>query len=216
MTDDLVGLNPTVEEAARLYCRGLLNGTVVRPGSGIKYNSRTVDSYERALRLDVLPYIGAIPVVQLNKWTIQKLVDDLAEVRSPELARKAVGALRSVLSMCIREMYACESLSANHPLDGVILPTPARLVKEYGVDTRQTTLAGTRNLALSARAEAVALLMAAHPREYESLLISERTKRGLDPLPDLKNQSDSNKIAFLEAKIEWLKAKVIADQQGNL
>ena len=209
MTRDLVGLSPTVEEAARLYCRGLLNGTVVRSGSGIKYNPGTVVAYERALRVDVVPYIGAIPVVQLKRWMIQELVDELAKVRSPEIACKAFGALRGVLGMCIEEMYACDSLGANHPCVGVILPAPARIAKEYGV-TSPKNLGG---LALKARAAAVDSLIKNHKGEYDALLVAERTKRGLTPHPT--TGSDVGKIEWYEARIEWLKAKMLAEQTAN-
>lgn len=210
MTRDLVGLNPTVEEAARLYCRGLLNGTVVRPGSGNKYNPATVVAYERALRVDVIPYIGAIPVAQLNRWTIQELVDDLAKVRSPEIACKAFGALRGVIGMCIEEMYACDSLGANNPCAGVILPAPARIVKEYGMTEPKNSGA----LALKARAKAVDSLINNHKGEYDALIVTERTKRGLTPHPN--SGSDVGKIEWYEARIEWLKAKMVREQAGNL
>jgi hypothetical protein len=187
----------------------MLNGTVVRPGSGIKYNPGTVVAYERALRVDVVPHIGAIPVVKLTRWTIQQLVDDLAAHRSAEIACKAFGALRGVLGMCIETMYACDSLGANNPCKGVILPAPARIVEEYGV----TTPKNTGGLALKARAAAVDSLINNHKGEYDALIVTERTKRGLTPHPI--TNSDVGKIEWYEARIEWLKAKMVAEQAGK-
>ena len=111
--------------------------------------------------------------------------------------------------MCIQEMYACAFLAANHPCDGVILPPSARIVKEYGV-TAPKNLVG---LALKARAAAVDSLIKNHKGEYDVLIVTERTKRGLAPLPIAG--SDVGKIEWYEARIEWLKAKMLAEQTAN-
>ena len=204
MTRDLI-----LDEAARLYLSGMMNGSVVRH-SGMKYNPATVVAYERALRVDVLPHIGGIPIVQLNRRTVQELVDDLSAHRSVAIACSAFGALRGVLNMCFAEGYSYGiPASTTHPCDGVILPANARIVEEYGV----TTPKNLGGLALKARAAAVDSLIKNHKGEYDALLVTERTKRGLTPHP--ATGSDVGKIEWYEARIEWLKAKMLAEQTAN-
>jgi hypothetical protein len=91
----------TVEDAARRLARGMKEGTL-RDKHGRNYKPSVARKYERALRLDVIPHIGSVPILTLRRGDVQRLVDDLAAVRSPEHARQALTALRVALRVAER------------------------------------------------------------------------------------------------------------------
>jgi integrase len=83
----------TIADASRRICRGMLDGTV-RTNRGEPYKPSATRKYEAALRLDVLPRIGAVPVATLSTGDVQRLVDEVAAAESVVRARKALIALR--------------------------------------------------------------------------------------------------------------------------
>lgn len=90
------GAAVTVEDAARRLVRGMVDGTA-RDKHGRDYKPSVTRKYERTLRRDVLPAIGAVPVQALRRGDVQRLVDELAATKSPEHARQALTALRVAL-----------------------------------------------------------------------------------------------------------------------
>ena len=118
----------TVEEAARRLCRGMVDGTV-RARDGHPYKPSVARTYEEALRLLVVPRIGAAPVGSLRRGDVQRLVDEIAAVCSPSHARKALTALRVALRLAERYGEADQN-----PCDGVRAPAgdvearPARVL----------------------------------------------------------------------------------------
>src|SRR5438034_1401532 len=111
------GRPATIEDAARRLCRGMVQGTI-RTRGGRLYKPSVCRKYEEALRLLVLPRVGAVPIAALTTGDCQRLVDELAAERTPEHARKALTALRVALRVAQRY---CE-LDAN-PCTGVRVPT---------------------------------------------------------------------------------------------
>jgi len=69
----------------------------IRDKRGRTYKPSVVRKYERALRLDVVPHIGSVPIAALGRGDVQRLIDDLAANRSAEHARQALTALRVAL-----------------------------------------------------------------------------------------------------------------------
>jgi integrase len=118
----------TVEDAARRLCRGILEGTA-RTRDGLPYKPSVARKYEEALRLLVIPEIGALPVANLTSGDCQRLVDEIAARRTPEHARKALTALR----VAIRLSQRYGELDEN-PCAGVRVPVdpdgeqPARIL----------------------------------------------------------------------------------------
>ena len=106
----------TVEDAARRLVRGMADCTV-RDKNGHDYKPSVLRKYEAALRLDVLPTIGAVTVASLTQGDVQRFADELAAQRSPEHARQALTALRVALRLSTR--YG--ELDGN-PCSGVTVP----------------------------------------------------------------------------------------------
>jgi len=124
---------PTVEDAARRLARGMRIGSI-RTRDGKTFKPSTVRKYEEALRLSVLPLIGAVPVTAVRKGDIQQLVDSIAAERTAEHARKALTALRTLMRTC--EDY--DGLEAS-PCTGVRVPVgelerPARVLTPQEAD----------------------------------------------------------------------------------
>ncbi len=88
----------TVEDAARRLVKGMANGTV-RDKNGHDYKPSVLRKYEAALRLNVVPTIGAVPIASLTQGDVQRFADELAAQRSPEHARQALTALRVALRL---------------------------------------------------------------------------------------------------------------------
>jgi integrase len=118
----------TVEQAARRLVLGMRDGSI-RTRDGKPFKPSVVRKYEEALRLVVLPLIGAVPVDALRKGDVQQLVDSVAAQRTAEHARKALTALRTLCRTC--EAYG--ELEAS-PCSGVRVPVdpepekPARIL----------------------------------------------------------------------------------------
>ena len=118
----------TVEQAARRLVLGMRDGSI-RTRDGKPFKPSVVRKYEEALRLGVLPLVGAVPVDSLRKGDVQQLVDSIAAQRTAEHARKALTALRTLCRTC--EAYG--ELDAS-PCSGVRVPVdpeperPARIL----------------------------------------------------------------------------------------
>ncbi len=107
---------PVIFEAATRLVRGMRDGSAVT-NSGEAYKPSVVRKYEAALRLDVVPSVGAIPVDELTRGDVQRLVDEIGRSASVDRAAKALVALRVVLRQC--ERYG--EIEAN-PCRGVSVP----------------------------------------------------------------------------------------------
>ena len=137
----------TVEDAARRLVRGMADGTV-RDKNGHDYKPSVLRKYEAALRLDVLPTIGAFTVASLTQGDVQRFADELAAHRSPEHARQALTALRVALRLSAR--YG--ELDGN-PCAGVTVP--ASREKDEHRPTRILDAAEARHLLDAAEADDV-------------------------------------------------------------
>lgn len=89
----------TLEDAARRFCRGMLDGTA-RTRDGRQYGRQTAATYEGALRLRVLPVLGRVPVATLSRGDIQRLVSEIAGRDSVAQASHVRAALAAVLRQC--------------------------------------------------------------------------------------------------------------------
>jgi integrase len=121
-------VGPTVADAAHALIAGINAGTV-RTRTGTPFKPSVVRKYEAALRLFVVPRVGALPVAALAKRDVQRLVDEIAAEESAEAAAKALTALRVALRLAERD----GELEAN-PCAGVRVPAdpvaerPARVL----------------------------------------------------------------------------------------
>ena len=91
----------TVFSAADRLIRGMKQGST-RTKLGTPYKPSVVRKYEEALRILVLPRIGARSVADLKRGDVQRLVDDIAAALTAEHAQKALTALRVALRDCER------------------------------------------------------------------------------------------------------------------
>ena len=154
----------TVADASRRLCRGMLDGSI-RTNRGEPYKPSVARKYEAALRLDVLPRIGAVPVATVRQGDVQRLVDEVAAASTVERARKALVALRVALRLA--ERYA--ELEHN-PCAGVKPPATNREPRPARILTPE---------------EAGALVMAAeiddvmHQRSFAAPLVTLALGTGL-------------------------------------
>lgn len=128
---------PTVEEAARRFCRGMLDGTI-RTRDGRTFKPSTARNYEGALRRHVQPHVGGFPVSSFRRGDVQRLVDAIAAESSPEHARHALAALSGALR--VAERYG--ELDGN-PCVGVTVParTDIREAARFLTDAEAVRLA---------------------------------------------------------------------------
>jgi integrase len=107
-----------------------MRDATVRNGSGRTYKPSVVREYEASLRLHALPRIGTVPVLELTRGDVQRLVDALAAEMGAATARKTLTALRVALRLADR--YG--ELDGANPCAGVKTPTgeqeerPARVL----------------------------------------------------------------------------------------
>lgn len=128
----------TVEDAARRLVCGMRDGSI-RTRDGKRFKPSVGRKYEEALRLGVLPLIGAVSVESLRKGDVQQLVDSLAAQRTAEHARKALTALRTLCRTC--EAYG--ELDAS-PCTGVRVPVDPEPERPPRILTPQESEAITR------------------------------------------------------------------------
>jgi integrase len=124
----------TVEDAARRLARGMVAGSI-RTREGRTFKPSTTRKYEEALRLTVVRRIGHVPVESLRKGDVQQLVDAIAAERTPEHAKKALTALRTLVRTC--EDY--DGLDIN-PCAGVRVPVGEPERPAYVLTPEETAL----------------------------------------------------------------------------
>jgi hypothetical protein len=109
----------------------------IRGRDGKPFKPSTARKYEAALRLLIVPRIGAVPVTTLTGGDVQRLVDALAAEQTPEHARKALTALRVALRVCAR--YG--ELAGGNPCAGVRVPVSAEGEKKPTILTPEQAAA---------------------------------------------------------------------------
>jgi integrase len=107
----------TVEQAADELLRGMTDGTVL-DRSGRRYKPATIRGYERALRLDVLPRLGAARLAGVLRRDVQDLVDEL---RAAGLAPGTVHNRLDPLRVIFRRALRRDEIAVD-PTDGLELP----------------------------------------------------------------------------------------------
>jgi integrase len=104
----------TVEQAWETWYAGAKAGTVTNR-SGDLYKASALRSYERAMRLRVLPVFGAVRLSELHRPDLQEFADGLlSEGLNPSTIKVTLLPLRGVL----RRAVARGELAAN-PCDGL-------------------------------------------------------------------------------------------------
>jgi integrase len=137
------GTSTTVREAAAGLRAGMESGTI-RNRSGDRYKPSAIRSYEQALRLHVLPDLGAVKLSKLRRRDVQALADRLlAAGHDPSTVRNALLPLRVIYRRAVRD----GDVSVN-PCAGIDLPA----------------VRGRRERVAS-RDEAVALIAALRPTD---------------------------------------------------
>lgn len=105
----------TVHDLSRQLVRAMRSGEA-RTRDGARYKPSVVRGYERELRRHVLPIIGALPVAAVTRRHVQEVVDTTAAEASPEIARKALNALRVLcrlaLSQDLIDLNPCRDVRA--------------------------------------------------------------------------------------------------------
>ncbi len=121
--ETLMPAAPTIEEAARRLVLGMRDGSI-RTRDGKTFKPSVIRKYEEALRLGVLPLVGAVSVSELRKPDVQRLVDSIASQRTAEHARKSLTALRTLYRTCeaFGELDASPCTGVRVPVD----PEPER------------------------------------------------------------------------------------------
>jgi integrase len=119
------------------WYEGAKAGTV-RNVSGDPYKPSALRAYERAMRLRVLPALGAVRLAELHRPDVQALADRLlAEGLSPTTIRNTFLPLRAVCGRAV----AADQLAMN-PCDGIRLPAVrARRDRIVGVVEAEELLA---------------------------------------------------------------------------
>jgi integrase len=92
----------TVLDACRALGQGIEAGTV-RNRNGQPFKPSVSRRMEGALRLHVIPRIGALPVPAVTRRDVQRLVDALAAEKGHETAKKALVALSVALRVAERD-----------------------------------------------------------------------------------------------------------------
>jgi integrase len=107
----------TIEQAAEAWLQGAREGTI-RNRSGDRYKPSVLRSYEAALRIRILPELGAFRLSDLQRPDVQDFVDRMvAGDLDPSTVRNTVTALRAI---CRRALARGEI--ALNPTSGVELP----------------------------------------------------------------------------------------------
>jgi integrase len=108
-----------VREAADELLAGMRAGTV-QNRSGVAYKPSAIRSYDEALRVHVLPAIGAMRLSEVRHRHVQQLVTRLrAAGKSPSTIRNAVMPLRVIYRRAIRDGEVTVNPCANLELPAV-------------------------------------------------------------------------------------------------
>jgi integrase len=93
----------TVRQAAEALVEGMRSG-LVRTRSGDVYKPSAIRSYEAALRVHVLPELGALRLADVQRRDVQRLADALlAGGRDPSTIRNALMPLRVVYRRALED-----------------------------------------------------------------------------------------------------------------
>ena len=113
-----LGARPiTFRQAARQFLDGIQDGSI-RNRSGDVYKPSAIRSYEGALRLRLLPALGAHKLAEIRRSDLQRLVGQwLAQGHDPSSIRNTTNAARAVY----RHALANELVAVN-PTAGLQLP----------------------------------------------------------------------------------------------
>ena len=92
-----------VREAGADLLEGMRAGTV-RTRSGDQYKPSAIRSYDEALRVHVLPFIGAMRLVEVQRKHVQQIADRLhTQGKSPSTIRNAIMPVRVIFRRAIRD-----------------------------------------------------------------------------------------------------------------
>ena len=93
----------TIREAAADLLTGMRDGSV-RTRSGDRYKPSAVRSYEAALRLHILPELGARKLASVERFEVQHLADELVGAgRTPSTIRNALMPLRVIYRRALQD-----------------------------------------------------------------------------------------------------------------
>lgn len=93
----------TLRQAAEALIDGM-SGGLVRNRSGDLYKPSAIRSYEAALRLHILPELGALKLADIQRRDIQRLADELlAAGRDPSTIRNALMPLRVIYRRALED-----------------------------------------------------------------------------------------------------------------
>jgi integrase len=108
----------TLKQAADAFLRAARDG-VARPRSGAPYRAATLRSFERQLRLRVLPALGSRKLSSIDRVTLQDFVDRMvADGKSPALIEATVTPLRSIFARAVDRQQLMQN-----PCLGLRIPT---------------------------------------------------------------------------------------------
>lgn len=108
----------TLRDAAEQTIAGMRSGAV-RARGGRPFRGAVIDAYERALRLHVLPDLGARRLADVRRRDVQGLVDRLSrDGLAPSTIRNVLDPLRVVYRVAVRD-----ELVATSPIIGIDLPS---------------------------------------------------------------------------------------------
>jgi integrase len=86
----------TLAQAAEEWLRGVKDGTVCNR-SGDPYKPSAIRSYERALRLRVLPALGQVRLTSVQRNDVKDLADRLlAEGLTPSTVKNTLNSLQAI------------------------------------------------------------------------------------------------------------------------
>ena len=93
---------PLREAAADLI--GGMRAGLIRNRSQRPYKPSVIRSYDESLRVHVLPSLGALPLPQVNRRTLQRLVDEMqVSGLSASTIRNAINPLRVLFRLAVRD-----------------------------------------------------------------------------------------------------------------
>ena len=125
----------TVEQAWEAWHQGARAGAVTNR-SGDPYKPSALRSYERGMRLRVLPEFGCVRLAELHRPDLQEFADRLlADGRNPSTIQVTLLPLRAMF----RRALARGELAAN-PCNGLQLPAVRGRRERYATPTEAETL----------------------------------------------------------------------------
>src|SRR6266511_912235 len=93
----------TVREAGEALIEGMRSGRV-RTRSGDRYKPSAIRGYQAALRDRIVPILGGLKLVDVQRRDVQRIADDLlAEGRDPSTIRNALMPLRVIFRRAVED-----------------------------------------------------------------------------------------------------------------